>query len=127
MVKWEVPSPDAPPPVKAAKCELNPGVFDSFGNHIYHPPRIWVDDTLLAAVGIFTMKMVLAAVTKAIFVVISEPNTRLQQCPLAMDKWLLLIVAKRQLALGLIISSRSLTVAIAMKYLADTLYLIQTT
>ena len=45
MVKWEVPSPNAPLPVKAAKCELNPGVSDSFGNRIHHPSRIWIDDT----------------------------------------------------------------------------------
>ena len=44
-----------------------------------------------------------------------------------MDKWLLLIVVEHQLALGLIINSRSLTVAITTKYLADTLHLIQTT
>ena len=127
MVKWEVPSPDAPPPVRAAKCKLNPGVFDSVGNRIHHPSRIWVDDTLIAAVGTFAMKMALAAVIEAIFVVMGEPNTQLRQCPLAMDKWMLLIVAERQLALGLIINSRSLTVAISTKYLADTLHLIQTT
>ena len=127
MGKWEVPSPDAPSPVKEAKCELNPGVFDSFGNRIHHPLRIWVDDTLIAAVGIFTVKMALAAVIEEIFVVMGKPNTWLWQCPLAMDKWLLLSVAKRQLALGLIINLRSMMVAITMKYLADTLNLFQTT
>ena len=105
MVKWVVPSPDAPLPVKAAKCNLNPGVLYSFGNRIHHPSRIWVDNTLIATVGIFAMKMALAAIIEAIFVVMGEPNTRLWQCPLAMDKWLLLIVAERQLALGLIINS----------------------
>ena len=86
MVKWEVPSPDAPPTVKAAKCKLNLGMFDSFGNHLHHPSRMWVDDTLIAAVGIFAMKMALAAVIKAVCVVMGEPNMRLCQCLLAMDK-----------------------------------------
>ena len=40
MVKWKVPSPDAPPLIKAAKCELNPGVFNSFCNRIHHPSII---------------------------------------------------------------------------------------
>ena len=126
MVKWEVPSPDAPPPVKAARWELNPGVFDLCGDRIHHPSIIWVDGVLIAAVGIFTMKMALAAVIEAIFVVMGEPNTRCWQCPLAMDKWLLLITATHQLAVGLIINTRQMTVAITMKCLAYTLNIIQT-
>ena len=51
MVNLEVPSPDAPLPVKAAKCELNLGMFHLFGNRIHHLSRIWVDDTLIATVG----------------------------------------------------------------------------
>ena len=115
MGKWEVPSPDAPSPVKEAKCELNPGVFDSFGNRIHHPLRIWVDDTLIAAVGIFAMKIALAAETEAICVVMGEPNTRLWKFPPAMDKSMLLRVAERQLTLGLIINTRNMTVGITMK------------
>ena len=114
MVKWELLSPDAPPPVKAPRCELNPGVFHSFGNHIHHPSRICVDNTLIVAVGIFAMKIALAAVIEAICVVIGKPNTWLRQCPLAMDKWMLLIVAQHQMALGLIINTRNMMVAITM-------------
>ena len=65
MVKWVVPSPGAPLPVKAAKCNLNPGVLYSFGNRIHHPSIIWVDNTLIATVGIFAMKMALVDVIKA--------------------------------------------------------------
>ena len=70
MVKWEVPSPDAPPSVKVAKGELNQGVFGSFRNRVRHLSRMWINDTLIAAVRIFAMKMSLAAVIEVIFVVI---------------------------------------------------------
>ena len=74
------------------------------------------------------MKMALAAVIKAIFVVMDELNMWLWQCALVMDTWLLLIVAAHQLALGLIINTKkNMTVAITMKYLADTLNITQTT
>ena len=77
MLKWEIPTSDEPP-FKAAKCKLNPGVLDSFGDQIPHPSRIWVEnDTLTTAVGIFRMKMVFTAVIEAILIVTDEPNTRL--------------------------------------------------
>ena len=127
MVKWEIPSPDAPALVKAPKYELNPGVIDLFGKRIHYLSRIWVDYTLIAALGIFTMKMTLAAVIREIFIGMGKPNIHLRQCPLAMDRWMLLIVAKRQLALGLIINTRKMTVALGMKHLAETLDIIQIT
>ena len=48
--------------------------FDKFGNQINHPSRIWVDDILIAAVGVEKMKMALAAVIEAIFVVLGPPE-----------------------------------------------------
>ena len=128
MVKSELPSQDVPAPVKTAKCKLNLGVFDSFANRIHHPSRIWVNDTLNAAVGIFSMKMALAAIIKTIVVAVGNSNTCLSKCSLAMDKWVLLIIAEHQPALGLIsINTRKMMVALTMKYLADTLNVIQTT
>ena len=48
------------------------------------------------------MKMALAALIKAIFVVLGEPDTAIQQCPLALDKWVLEMVAVPvQMMLGL--------------------------
>ena len=73
------------------------------------------------------MKMVLASIIKAIFTVMGEPDTSLRQCPLAMDKWTALVVGEKQLALGLILNTRKLSVSITPNYLADTLSLIQTT
>ena len=94
------------------KCKLNPDVLDDSGKQIQYPARIWVDDTLMAAVGVFAMKMALAAVIEAIFTVMGEPDLSLRQCPLAMDKWQKLVVAENQLALGLILKTREMTVSI---------------
>ena len=54
-----------------------------------------MDDALIAAVDVAAMKMALAAVIEAIFVVMGEPDLTLRQCPLAMDKWKKLVVAEK--------------------------------
>jgi len=56
---------------------------------------------------------------EAIFVVMGKPDTAVQQCPLAMDKWIALLVSHRQIVLGLIINTRTLTVGIPKKYCAE--------
>ena len=124
MIKWEIPKDQLGKLVKAIKCPLNPGVIDDLGNQINHPSRIWVDDILIAAVGVENMKMTLAAVIEAIFVVLGSPEVEKRQCPLAMDKWLDLVVGESQIALGLTLNSRKLTVGIPRKYLDETLDLI---
>jgi len=70
------------------------------------------------------MKMVLAAIIEAIFTVMGEPNEKLRQCPLALDKWRKLVVTEHQLALGLILHTRRLSVAITKEFQTDTLDLI---
>jgi len=42
------------------------------------------------------MELKLAALTKAIFIIMGAPETRVRQCPLELDKWLDLIVASQQ-------------------------------
>ena len=86
MIKWEVPSSNSQKPIKAVKCDLNPGVLDSNGSQIFQQARIWVDDAMMAAVGVQQMKLTLAALIEAIFVVMGEPDETLRQCHLAMDK-----------------------------------------
>ena len=117
MTRWEVPSSNSQKPTKSVKCDLNPGVLDSNGSQIFQQARIWVDDAMMAAVGVQQMKLTLAALIKAIFVVMGEPDEKLRQCHLAMDKWKTLVVAEHQLALGLILNTRTLSVAITAKYL----------
>ena len=53
MGLWDLPMDQSNKPLKAIKCPLNPGVFDKSGNQINHPSRIWVDDILIAAVGVY--------------------------------------------------------------------------
>ena len=104
---------------------MNLGVLDGSGKQIQYPARIWVDDKLIAAVGVFAMKMVLAAVIEAVFTVMGEPDLSLRQCPLAIDKWQNLVVVENQLAFGLILKTREMTVSITDEYLLSTLDLIK--
>ena len=54
-----------------------------------------------------------------------EPNEKLRQCPLALDKWRKLVVTEQQLALGLILHTRKLSVAITEEFQKATLDLIR--
>ncbi len=56
-----------------------------------------------------------------------KPDTTVRQCPLAMDKWLELVVAPKQRMLGLIIDTNTLTVGIPPNYIKEVLDLINTT
>jgi hypothetical protein len=73
------------------------------------------------------MELVLATLIEAIFVIMGKPDTTVRQCPLAMNKWLELVVAPKQRMLGLIIDRNNLTVGIPPDYVAEVLDLINTT
>ena len=126
MIRWE----DLGLPVtitSAFPCTINRGIIDDFGNRIDLPACIYVDDAIMLAVSVDHMKMVLAAMIEAIFVVMGEPNESVRQCPLAMDKWSELIVGPRQMVLGLIIDTDKMTVSIPAKYCREVLQLLNTT
>ncbi len=76
---------------------------------------------------LLTLKVVLAATIKAIFVVMGEPDVAVRRCPLAMDKWLELVIGPKQTMLGLIIDTNRLTVAIPPKYAQEVLDLLNST
>ena len=71
------------------------------------------------------MELVLAALIEEIFVVMGEPDTALRQCPLAMDKWLELVVGPILIMLGLKFDTIKLAVAIPEKYGAELCKLIK--
>ena len=73
------------------------------------------------------MERALAELIEAFFVVMGEPDTALRQCPLAMGKWLELVVGQILIILGLIIDTNKLTVAIPEKYVSKLCDLINTT
>ncbi len=85
LLKWEEidPSVELTP---ALSCTINHGIIDDTGNRIDLPTRIYANNALMLALDVNHMKMVLAAMIEAIFVVMGEPNVTVRQCPLAMDK-----------------------------------------
>ncbi len=126
MLKWEEIDPSAKLTPEFS-CTINCGIMDDAGNWMDLPAHIYVADALMLALDINHMKMVLAAMIKATFVVMGEPNVAVRQCPLAMDKWLELVIAPKQTMLGLIINTNRLTIAIPAKYLQEVLDLLNST
>jgi hypothetical protein len=126
MLKWEEIDPSTKlTPVYS--CNINCGIMDDAGNQMDLPACICVDNTLMLALDVDHMKMVLAATIKAIFAVMGEPDVAARQCPLAMDKWLELVIGPKQTMLGLIINTSRLTIAIPAKYLHEVLDLLNST
>ncbi len=126
MLKWEEIDPSAKL-TPAFSCTINRGIMDVAGNRMDLPAHIYVDDALMLALDVDHMKMVLAAMIKAIFVVMGELDVAVRQCPLVMDKWLELVIGPKQTMLGLIIDTNRLTVAFPAKYLQDVLNLLNST
>ena len=123
MISFEEPAPAGTNFVIAPKCELNPGVLDENGNQRPIPTFIFVDDCLLATVRLY-MKNLLCGCIHAIFVVLGFPDINVRQCPLAMNKWIGMIVGHRAILLGLVFDSRALTVGITDDYRAEVLKLL---
>jgi hypothetical protein len=126
MLKWEEidPSTELTP---AFSCTINRGIIDDAGNWMDLPARIYVNNALMLSLNVDHMKMVLAATIKAIFVVMGEPDVAVRQCPLAMDKWIELVIGPKQTMLGLIIDTNRLTISIPAKYLQEVLDLLNST
>jgi hypothetical protein len=85
-ISW-APLDRAPDLAKAVPCSINTGVLSGQGMKVPLPARIYVDDALTLATSKASMEQVLAALIKAIFVVMGAPETSVCQCSLAMDKW----------------------------------------
>ena len=121
MISWaeEDPTTEITP---AFPCLINTGILDE---HL--PARIYVDDALLLGLSRQQMELKLAALIEALFVIMGAPDTRVRQCPLALDKWWELIVASRQRMLGVIVDTNTMKVGIPPDYVAEVLDLINTT
>ena len=120
MLKWEEIDPSAKL-TPAFSCTINCGIMDDAGNRVDLPVRIYVDNALMLALDADHMKMVLAATFEAIFIVMGKLDIAVKQCPLAIDKWLELVLGPKQTMLGLTINTNRLTVAISAKYLQEVL------
>jgi len=120
MIFWAEEDP-ATKITPAFSCVINKGTLDA-----RLPARIYVDDALLLSLSRRQMELRLAALIKAIFVIMGTPDTTVRQCPFALDKWLELIVASKQRMLGLIVDTNSLTAGIPPDYVAEVLDLLNT-
>jgi hypothetical protein len=98
--------------------------MDDAANWMDLPACKYVDDALMLALDVDHMKMVLVATIEAIFVVMGEPDVAVRHCPLAMDKWLELVIGPKQTMLGLIIDTNRLTITIPAKDLQEVLGLL---
>jgi len=126
MIQWLVPDPNVrlTPAVESNHTEdQSPNASDT----IQRPARIYVDDALLFALSVKKMKMALAALIEAIFTVMGEPDTEIRQCPLAMDKWVLLQGSTVQPLLGLVIDTNRMMISIPNTYIDEVRKLINTT
>ncbi len=110
-MKWieEYTAHNPPALVRAVPCDINPGVLDSNGNLNPMTADIYVDDILSAAA--------FAATIEAIFLVCGTPDVVVRQCPLSLEKWFALIVSPRQITLGLVVDTNTLTVGITDEYI----------
>ncbi len=126
IISWAKHDPTAKI-ISAVPCLMNKETLEAHGNRAKLPARIHVNDALMLALSRCHMELVLAALIEAIFVIMGKPDTTVCQCPLAMDKWLELVVAPKQRMLGLIIDRNNLTVGIPPDYVAEVLNLINTT
>ena len=111
----------------AISCALNKGILDDQCNRAVLPARIYVDDALMLAIDRAQMELTLSALIEAIFVVMGKPDTQVRQCPLAMDKWLDLTIGPRQVMLGLIVDTTTMTVSLPEAYISEVLDLLNST
>jgi hypothetical protein len=120
MISWAEEDPTTKI-TQAFPCLINTGTLDA---HL--PARIYVDDALLLGLSRRQMELKLAALIEAIFVIMGTPDTKVRQCPLALDKWWDLIITSRQRMLGLIDDTNTLTVGIPPDYIAEVFNLLNT-
>jgi hypothetical protein len=94
MLKWEEIDPSAEL-TPTFSCTINSGMMDDAGNRMDLPAWIYVADALMLALDVDNMKMVLAATIKAIFMAMGKRDVAVRQCPLAMDKWIELVIGPK--------------------------------
>jgi hypothetical protein len=70
----------------AVACKINTGISVADGIEMNLPAQIYVNHALLLGHLKWQILIKLAALIKAIFVVMGKPDTMVSQCPLAMDK-----------------------------------------
>jgi hypothetical protein len=121
MMKWEETDPYMMI-THAYPCDINWGIINKNWTCLDLPARVQFDDALMLVTDRAHMEMVLVAVIKVIFVMTGGGHTAVRQCPLAMDKWLELVIGPTH-----IIDTNKLTISIPYKYLNKVLDLLNMT
>ena len=130
MIRWDPVDESLPsnlPITPAIPCALNKGILDDQGHRAALPARIYVDDALMLAPDRAQMELTLSALIEAIFVIMGRPDIQVRQCPLALDKWVDLVVGPRQVMLGLIVDTTAMTVSLPEAYTSEVLDLLNST
>ncbi len=116
-LKWLEDIKPRPNLVRAFPCKINSRVMDNNGNLRPMMANIYVNDILVATAHQDNMTKLLAAVIEAIFTVCGTPDIAVRQCPLSLKKWHKLITGPRQIVLGLVIDTNTMTVGITEEYI----------
>lgn len=127
MIDWHTDCPEDQKFTRSKSCPINPGIFNADGKMKPLRTKIYVDDALMAAIGVETMKRLLAAVIEAIFVVMGRPDESVRQNHLAMNKWKDTVISSQAVMLGIQVNTRSMTIAVTHEYREQTLALINKT
>jgi hypothetical protein len=126
MIGWAELNPNTPITLAVA-WDINTGTVATDGTKNNLPVKIYMDYALLLGHSKWQIMMKLAALIKATFVGMGEPDTTIRQCPLAMDKWEELVVGPVHTMLGLVIDIYQLTLGIPSKYVSKVLLLLNNT
>jgi hypothetical protein len=123
MIGWAELDPNTPI-IPTVACNINIGIVAADGTKKNFSAQIYVDDVLLLGHSKWHIMMKLAALIKAVFIVMGKLDTMVRQCPLAMDKWEELVVGPIQTMLGWVINIYQLTVSILSSYVNKVLLLL---
>ena len=123
MITWEKALQPIPQLVRATACSKNKGIINEDGTRQPTPHEIYVDDDLIADL-LEGMPYALASAAEAIFTVMGVPAEHLRQCAVALDKWTQLVVAPRNILLGLVFDTRKMIVGITKEYRKEVLKLL---
>ena len=86
MLSWEDEVDSQPNITPAFWCTMNTSIIDKHGTRVPLPASIYVDYALTVATDCEHMELTLAALIKAISVIMGNPDTAVCQFPLVMDK-----------------------------------------
>ncbi|KAL7525949.1 hypothetical protein ACHAWF_001576 [Thalassiosira exigua] len=118
MPQWtQLPEPDTQF-AKARACSKNRGVFNVDGTRMPTPHCLYVDDNLLVDVREY-LPRALTGAAEAIFTIMERSMPQLRQVALSLEKWEKLVVAPRNVLLGLQLDTRAMTVGITDEYRAE--------